>query len=240
MSEGVYRNGLPHPSASLRARIALELFVLALLTSIFLYYVETAKKRNSILYVGMALIGFALIGLNARDTRERIWGPPEHPAFDRVRSCALFMTLLTVPPILVLLILGIVGRYWGWYTNPVAMFGAHFWLTLALYLPWALLQQYLFQFYLLGRFRALLPFASPVFLCMLNGIIYGLLHVRPAWSDVGVTIATMVGGVLWSYSYYHDRYVLPIAISHALLGTTFYYWAYGRDLIAEMQKAFAG
>jgi membrane protease YdiL (CAAX protease family) len=48
-----------------------------------------------------------------------------------------------------------------------------------------------------------------------------------------VVVVTIIGGMFWSYSYHRDRYVIPIAISHALLATTFYYWLYGRDLFAE-------
>jgi hypothetical protein len=51
--------------------------------------------------------------------------------------------------------------------------------------------------------------------------------------DIPVTVVTIIGGILWSYSYHRDRYVLPIAISHALLGSTFYYWIFGRDLLHE-------
>jgi membrane protease YdiL (CAAX protease family) len=237
VAEGVYPDGLPHPPSSLRMRMLIELSIIAVLTALFLYVTETHKLRSTVLYVGMALIGFALIGFNARETRERIWGPPTSPEFDRVRRCAFNMSMLTIPPVIVSLILGLLGRYvwkvsWLTETTTPPMFSMNFWVTLGLYLPWALLQQTLFQFYLLGRLRALLPFASPIFLCVINGILYGLVHLP----DLPVTIVTIIGGVLWSYSYHRDRYVLPIAISHAVLGSTFYYWVYGRDLLSEIIK----
>jgi hypothetical protein len=230
MSEGIYPNGLPHPPKSLRLRIAIELVVIAILTAIFLTVVQ---PRTIGLQVGMALIALGLIGFTAAETKERIWGPPASPAFDRIRRCFINMSLLTVPPVLIFLIYGAIARKMNWQLwwggEPARMFGLNFFIALCLYLPWALLQQTLFQFYLLGRLRALLPFASPWMLSIINGIAYGLVH-WPVYPVVGVTI---IGGILWSYSYHRDRYVIPIAISHAVLGSTFYYWVYGRDLVGE-------
>lgn len=234
MAEGAYSNGFPHPPASLRARVAIELAVLTVLTVVFLYF----APRTTPMYVGMALIGFALIGFNRRETRERIWGPPSSPEFDRVRRCAIGMSLLTIPPLIVFLCLGLAARHWNlwWFGSACPMFSLNFLLAVVLYIPWALLQQTLFQFYLLGRLRALLPFASPLFLSIVNGVAYGMVHVgMDAWA-IGVTVVTIIGGIFWSYSYHRDRYVLPLAVSHALLGSTFYYWVYGRDLIDEMRK----
>ena len=228
MADGSYPNGMPHPPKSLRWRIAIELLVLSILTPLFLLF----GSHDNITFVGMALIGLGLIEFNAKETRERIWGPPESPAFDRVRRCALNISLLTIPPVLAFFCIGLAGRYWGFLglKDGCAMISVHFIVALCLYLPWALLQQTLFQFYLLGRLRALLPFASPLLLSILNGVAYGLVH----YQKPPVMIVTIIGGIFWSYSYHRDRYVLPIAISHAVLGTTFYYWILNTDLIDQL------
>jgi hypothetical protein len=232
VSEHVYPNGMPHPPASLRLRILIELTVLAVATTIFLYW----APRNNVLFLGMALIGFALIGFNAQETRDRIWGPPASADFDRLRRSFINTTLFTGPAVLICFLGGVVGRYAGfsWLQDSTPMFSLNFFLALAIYLPWALLQQTLFQFYLLGRLRALFPYASPLLLSIFNGICYGMVHA-PQWPVVAVTI---IGGIFWSYGYHRDRYVLPIALSHAILGSTFYYWLYGRDLIGEMYSEF--
>ena len=234
MAESTYPNGLPHPPQALRNRIAIELGVLAVLTPSFLMFAPPIV-HNNIMYVGLALFGFVLVQLNARETRERIWGPPNSPPFDRVRRCAINMSLLTIPPVLLFFILGVVGRTWKpwwmpWLEDGCPMFSLNFFAALCMYLPWALLQQTLFQFYLLGRLRALLPFASPLLLSVLNGCAYGLVHFQKP----PVMVVTIIGGIFWSYSYHRDRYVIPIAISHALLGTTFYYWIYNHDLVEEV------
>lgn len=234
MAEQAYPNGMPHPPASLRGRIALELLILVCATTIFLMW----APRNNLLFVGMALIGFALIGFNAAETRDRIWGPPDSPEFDRVRRCFINMTILTLPAVIICFVGGVIGRQmeWPWLAEAPPMFNLHFLMALLLYLPWALLQQTLFQFYLLGRLRALFPYASPMLLSVFNGIAYGMVHA-PQWP---VVVVTILGGIFWSYSYHRDRYVLPIAISHAVTGTCFYFWLYGRDLIDEMRRQFFG
>jgi len=243
LADGVYPDGLPHPPPSLRARIAIELGVIATATFTFLYFTEAYHLRSTMLYVAMALIGFALVGFNAEETRLRIWGEPASPEFDRIRRCAINMSLLTIPPVILSLIYAILADVFGtpdsWWiikdADTVApttqrVLNLNFFAAVCLYLPWALLQQTLFQFYLLGRLRALLPFASPLFLSILNGIAYGLVHLP----DMTVTAVTILGGIFWSYSYHRDRYVFPIAVSHALLGSTFYYWVLGRDLVREL------
>lgn len=245
---GVYPDGMPHPSGAERRRIFLELVVLAALTSL---YLASNVKRPLIQDVGMALVGMGLVGLVARKTSEQLWGPPSSPDFERMRRCAISMTLLTLPPLVLFLLYGawVAGsREWcaqpptaEWTTvlwavvKAIAwrLFRWEFFVTLLFYVPWALVQQALFQFYLLARWRALLPYASPLFLSIINGMLYGGVHL-PEWP---VAVVTMIGGVVWSYSYFRDRYVLPLAISHAVLGATFYYWVYDEDLFRNLMNS---
>lgn len=242
---GVYPDGMPHPSSAVRWRILLELVVLAAFTAL---YLALNVKRPLVQDIGMALVGMGLVGLLARKKSEQLWGPPSSPDFERMRRCAISMTLLTLPPLVLFLLYGAwVSGYRAWCEQPESaawtadlwailkaiswrLFRWQFLVTLLFYIPWALVQQTLFQFYLLARWRALLPYASPLFLSIINGLLYGGVHL-PEWP---VAIVTMIGGMVWSYSYFRDRYVLPIAISHALLGATFYYWVYNVDLFANM------
>ena len=95
-----------------------------------------------------------------------------------------------------------------------------------LYLPWALLQQTLFQFYLLGRVRTLCPSLHPLAQSALNGLIFGLVHTTDIW----IVLVAALGGTLWSLLYLRFRRLWPLAVSHAFVATTFYYWVYGYDL----------
>jgi membrane protease YdiL (CAAX protease family) len=231
MSEGgFYPDGMPHPSRAERRRILLELGVLALGTGLYLGFVP---ERPLAVDLGMGLFAMGLVGLLARETSRRLWGAPSSPEFDRVRRCTTAMVLVTAPTVLIFLGYGIVDAYLAerQVSDILArLFHWHFFVTLILYVPWALLQQYLFQFYLLARLRALLPYASPLVHSVVNGVLYGLMHL-PDWPTA---LVTMTGGVVWSYSYHRDRYVLPLALSHALIGSTFCYWAYEKDFLARL------
>jgi len=59
-----------------------------------------------------------------------------------------------------------------------------------------------------------------------NGLVYAATH----FPNPALMLITAGAGAVWSYTYLRYRLLLPIAVSHAVLGATFYYWVYGRDL----------
>jgi membrane protease YdiL (CAAX protease family) len=63
-----------------------------------------------------------------------------------------------------------------------------------------------------------------------NGVLYGAVHLP----DLDVALVTVAGGVVWSHSYYRERIVYPIAVSHAVLGASYFYWIRDSDLILEI------
>lgn len=205
------------PPLSLRLRLMFELGTLAALTLVFLYY----ARQDLSLYVGMAALFLGFVAFSAKETRERIWGPPTSRKSDRLWRSTLAMAAMTIPGVIVFF------AWCVWTGHEVSY--VNLLLALGLYIPWALLQQTIFQFYLLGRLRALLPLASPILLAVVVGTAYGLVHL-PDWH---VALVTIAAGIFWSYSYLRDRHILPIAISHAILGSTFYYFVMARDLIDE-------
>ena len=227
---GLYPDGSPHPPPELRRRVLVELIVIGI--GAFLYIKLMPPHRPLGLDVGLAMVAMALV-LFARESCERCWGQPSSPVFERTRRCATQMLLATIPTSFCFMIFGGVEAYFDHHTVAAVvtrLFNPYFFITLILYVPWALLQQNLFQFYLMGRLRALLPFASPFLLAFINGILYGAVHL----TDWRVAPVTMIGGVIWSYSYHRDRYVLPIAMSHAVLGSTYYYWVLNHDLLQSL------
>lgn len=204
-------------SVALKRRVIFELATLAVLTPIFLYYVP----RGVGLYAAAALFFLAFIGVTAEDTRARVWERPDSPNRERLWHSTLAMLTLTAPVVAVFFAWSVWMGYHVSYANLL--------LTLCIYVPWAALQQTIFQFYLLGRLRVLLPLLPPVSLAVINGFAYGLVHLP----DQQVTILVIIGGIFWSYSYLRDRQIWPIAVSHALVGTTFYYFVSARDLYSE-------
>jgi membrane protease YdiL (CAAX protease family) len=201
---------------SVRRRVALELGALAVSATLFLALVP---QRPIFLDLGFALLALGLVALTARDTREHVWGTPSEPVADRVRRSTrpLLIATAAVVPIFAAWRIVIGGPF---LTS--TLFAA-----LVLFVPWALLQQVLFQFYLLGRVRVLLAGAPRLVVSLVNGLFFGAVHL-PDWDLVLVTI---VAGITWSWYYLRDRCLLPIALSHAALGPTYFYWVRGQDLI---------
>lgn len=218
---------------TLRTQAALELLTLGMLTTIFLFLFP---QRSTVAEMSLALFALALLALNARFTKNVVWAqfPPRGKKSNRLRNCLVKTMAMTLSVALVFLGSGIAIGYSqdGWQTALRRVSNWHILIAICIYFPWALLQQTLFQFYLLGRLRTLLP-TSVAVAC--TGVAYGLVHLPDLW-DV---LATAAAGVFWTYLYYRYRLLSPLALSHALLGSTFYYWIYGRDL-AEAWKKLLG
>lgn len=207
-----------------KRNVAVELCVLAALTLAFLL---VFPERPIFIDVGLALFALILLVLNVRYTRSVIWGrfPSALDRRSRIRKTVLFVGPATGVAVTGLFATGLALGYLegGWDTAVQRLGNWRLLVALALYFPWALLQQTLFQFYLLGRLRTVFP-AGVAVTC--TGITYALVHLP----DVGVTVAAAFAGVFWTYVYYRYRVLSPLAFSHALLGSTFSYWVYGRDL----------
>ncbi|MFQ5935803.1 MAG: type II CAAX prenyl endopeptidase Rce1 family protein [Acidiferrobacterales bacterium] len=203
--------------ASLRKQSAIELVTLAVLTPLFLYF----APRELGLYAAAAVLFFGFVAIRAMKARERIWPRVDVGWADRLRRSAGLMFAVTAPTVV---------AFYGWceWTGHEVSY-VNLSLAFFLYMPWALLQQTIFVVYLLGRLRAVFPLAPPLLLAAVNGVAYGLVHLP----DLRLVIVTMIAGMVWSYAYLRDRHLLPIAVSHAVLGSTFYYFVGQRDLFDD-------
>lgn len=209
----------------IKRQVAIELCLLAILALAFLL---VFPQRPILVDLGLALFVITLLFFNIPYTRGVIWR--RFPASLDYRA-RLRKTLLLVGPVTAIIVAGlfaagmVLGYLEGGWNEAVRRVGNwHVLAAFALYVPWALLQQTLFQFYMLGRLLTLFPaaFAVPC-----TGLTYALVHLP----CVEVTFVTAVAGIFWTYVYYRYRVLWPLAISHALFGSTFYYWVYGRDLL---------
>lgn len=210
----------------MRRRVAGELLVLGVLSIGFL---ALFPRRPILVDLGLALFAVSLVLFTAPFTRTELWGqwPADTGPSGRWRGL-LATFALTLGSILVFLAVGLLIGYQGadWPGARARVFHPYIPTALLLYLPWAFLQQVLFQFYLLSRIRTLCPACHPLAVAALNGLIFGLVHVTTLW----IVLLAALGGTLWSLLYLHYRRLWPLALSHALIGTTFYYWVYGSDL----------
>jgi membrane protease YdiL (CAAX protease family) len=215
---------------TLRARVALELGALTAASALFLLAVP---ERPMTVDAGLGVLALAAVALTARDTRDRVWGPPPAPRPERVRRGCRDVALGTATVVVVFA--GAAALLASAAGDPRAIPGRLLQPTLPLallvFVPWAAVQQTLFQFYLLGRLRALLPGAPPVALAALSGVLFGLVHLP----HLDVVAITAIGGAAWSWLYLRDRLLAPLALSHAVLGATHYYWLRGEDLVRRWQ-----
>jgi len=215
---------------SLKRRFLAELLILGMPTIIFLV---VFPKRSIYIDGLLALFALSLILWNARFTKNSVWiqFPPRDDLRTRVRRSYTLAATFTIPVILAFAAIGLTLGYreFGWEGAWARLSNWHLPVAFLLYLPWALLQQFLFQFYLLGRLLTLLPAPVAVFA---TGMAYSLVHLP----EVGVALATAPAGIFWTFLYRRDRVLLPLGLSHALLGSTFYYWVYGRDLFMAWRE----
>jgi membrane protease YdiL (CAAX protease family) len=209
---------------NIRRSTAIELTAIGVAALLF---VATFRVRAS--YVDFALAGaaVALIALSARRST-RLWlataaepfGPPHHRAAWLATAAFTAVALVVLTAIAAIVARGAPAvptfgeRITNWHM-PIAM---------ALYFPWALLQQYIFQHYLLGR---LLHLLRPSAAIAITAIAFSCVHF-PRWP---VMALVLIAGALWSTIYYRTRTLLPLAASHAVLGSVLHYWVFGRDLL---------
>ncbi len=188
-----------------------------------LLFVATFQVRPPYLDFVLAAAAVALIVLSAARSR-RFWALARSVDATGARGAwkvaALFtgaaLVVLAVAAVLVARAAGapLADRFGNWHVLAAA----------ALYFPWALLQQYIFQFYWFGRWLQLVPTSFAV---ALTALAFAAVHY-PRWP---VMIVTLVAGTAWALIYYRWRSLLPLAASHALLGTALHYWVFGNDLL---------
>jgi membrane protease YdiL (CAAX protease family) len=196
---------------------------LSIIGALALLFVATAPVRPA--YVDFVLAGaaVALIVLSARRSR-LLWALAPPPAAPDVRSAWQLAGGFTVLSLVALAGVGvIVARLRGEAWQP-RFLNWHFAVAAVLYPVWGLLQQYIFQFYLLGRLLQLvaLRFAIPIAACAFAAVHF------PRWP---VMLATVVAGAVWSLCYYRSRRLLPLAVAHGLLGAALHYWVLDHDLL---------
>jgi membrane protease YdiL (CAAX protease family) len=205
---------------SIDRSVAWELGAIGAATLVF---VASFQVRPPYVDFALAAAAVALIVASAARSR-RLWAlarAAEQNGARRAWQTALTFTGAALIALAVAALL--VTRAAG--TSPVERFGNwHLLAAAALYLPWALLQQYIFQFYLFPRWLRLVPVPAAI---ALTALAFAAVHF-PRWPVMAVTL---IAGGVWALLYYRWRHLLPLALSHALLGTALHYWVFGNDLL---------
>lgn len=205
---------------TMRRSVAVELAIIGVLA---LTFVATARVRSP--YVDFTLAGVALVLIVASVRRSRqIWALAPAPTAPGSRSAWRFAGGFTALALVVLAIIGVVAARVAGEPWPARFLNWHFALAAPLYLLWGLLQQFIFQFYLFGRLLQLMALraAIPIAACA-----FATVHF-PRWP---VMLGTLIAGSAWSLCYFRSRRLLPLAVSHGLLGAALHYWVLDHDLL---------
>lgn len=107
-----------------------------------------------------------------------------------------------------------------------AYFPSHFFYTLILYPIWGIIQQLVFQGFILENFDrlGLRYYAIP-----LAAMAYAFVH----WPSSFMLWATGIAGLGFSWIYYFNRNIIPIGIAHGILGACLYYLYFEKDPFAK-------
>jgi membrane protease YdiL (CAAX protease family) len=218
--------GVSCAAMNTRRSVALELVAIGVAAGIF---VATFRFRPPYVDFALATVAVALIVLSARRSTA-LWAAAI-PAGDQalpVRAAWFASAAFTVVALAALAAIG------AFLTESTSLDAAppfaerltnwHFLIAIALYFPWALIQQYIFQRYLLARLLQLVPLP---FAIALTAAAFSCVHF-PRWPVMAVVL---IAGVAWSSIYARSRTLLPLACSHAVLGSAVHYWVFGRDLL---------
>jgi membrane protease YdiL (CAAX protease family) len=218
---------------SVRAKVSVEFGVIGACTALFLLLFPRRNPLLDVVLAGLALLGIAL---SSNYTRNVVWkASPPQEAQNRFKRCLRVTLWVTVPVALLFLATGGFLSYLhgGWTGVGSRILNWRILAAFGCYLPWALMQQTLLQFYLLGRLLVLLPAQMRFLAFIVTGVCFGLVHLPDVWT----ALVTVAAGMVWSLIYYRYRLILPIAFSHAVLGSAFYYGLFGHDLAAEWRSA---
>jgi membrane protease YdiL (CAAX protease family) len=218
---------------TVRQRVALELGILVLLVITFLLLFP---RRNPWLDIVLACIALLCIGATARYTRNVIWAnSPPPQSQHQFKDCIKVTAWITVPTTVIFFLIGAILAYRnaGWPAVAERIFDWKILVIFIAYTGWAFIQLTLFQFYLLGRLLVLFAKNQPIWPILITGLGFSLVHLPDVWT----MLVTAIAGPIWTFIYYRYRRLLPLAVSHAALGTAFYYGICGHNLAREWQSA---
>jgi hypothetical protein len=200
--------------------VMLELAAIGLAAVVF---VATFQVRPPYLDFVLAAAAVALIVASAARSR-RLWAVARSVDPQGARGAWQAALVFTAAALVVLALAALLAARSAGAPALERFANWHMLAAAALYFPWALLQQYIFQFYWFGRWLRLVP--APVAVA-LTALAFSAVHF-PRWPVMAVTL---VAGAVWAVIYWRWRVLLPLAVSHALLGTALHYWVFGNDLL---------
>ncbi len=210
-----------------RAQVCLELLLIGLFTAVYLL---AFRDRPRYLDGVLGVAAIVLIGAAYGRTR-RLWAAQpaaRGPYAERLGAASLRAGAFTLAGALLFFAIGarLGYEHGGWPGAADRVLNVHYLPALALYVVWGLVQQFVFEVYLLGRLMYILPPRAAI---VLTALTFSAVH----YPRFVVMAAVLVAALVWASLYRRYRVLLPLAVSHAILGASLHYWIFGRDLLAQ-------
>jgi hypothetical protein len=175
-------------------------------------------------FIAAAFIGWGAYLLRSawrEPARWRAWGFRR----DTLSGAALWAGAVGVPAAAAMIVYGLRA---GHLPPPPS-----FWLILALYPVWGLLQQFLLNSLLASNLRTLLPAGAVV---PLAAALFAIAHAP----DPTLMALTFLAGCLWVPLFLRHPNLWVFGTWHGILGALAYYAVLGRDPVAFLLKGIGG
>jgi membrane protease YdiL (CAAX protease family) len=211
-----------HAQTVTRRSVALELAALGTAAVLF---IATLRVRPPYVDFVLAATAVALIFATAGRSA-RLWRQAPPPLVDNAHAAAARAGAFTLLALCVLAAIAALNAA-AESTSFVTRFAnKNFLLAVPIYFAWALLQQFIFQFYFFGRLLHVAP--QPVAIAF-TAAAFSVVHF-PRWPVMAVTL---IAGLYWTWLYLRYRNLWVLAASHGVLGAALHYWVFDRDLLAS-------
>jgi hypothetical protein len=106
-------------------------------------------------------------------------------------------------------------------------------LLFLLYLLAGFVQQFLFQYVLLELVYNIIN--NVILAVLISTLYYALFHLK---HGKRFFVLTFIINIFWSTIYITQGNLVPLAISHGILGTAYYTWLYKDDVVKGRSKIF--
>ena len=206
----------PHkpPTTADRPRALAEIAAVLATAAIFVVLSEVFRVTRIFIIVGCCLLwaGYFLARIFAARVKLSHWGIRVDNLRTATAACVA-LVVVVVPGIVVFRLA----------TGGSLALPPHALVVFGLYTLWELFQQLFVQALVADNLRTL--GVRPAAVVFVVAVLFGAAH----WPHVSLIGLTALAGAVWALLYFRTPNILPLSVSHALLGMLTYYWILDRD-----------
>jgi len=200
-----------------RRRAALEISAVILTGGAFLVFENVLHRKLEFLIPCVLVWAAYIIHRALREPRIlREWGIRLDNIGPAARACLAFLVPAAAG-------LAAYRLLMGWRPLPATSL-----ILFALYPVWGFVQEFVLQGIVAGNLERLGLARIP--LVAATALAFGIVHL-PDWA---LSALTAGAGIFWTAIFLGTRNLIPLAFTHAWLGTLAYYWVLERDPWSEL------